>query len=234
MTLRDNIFFILYKPSVPGNIGASARAMKTMGFKNLRLIDAADHLSDDAKMLAHGSHDILISAGLYKTFDEAVSDLDFLVSTTANTAKNAKVDYVSSKALVNFIQNKEGFTGNIGIIFGKEESGLPGEIIRRSNIGLTIPAQESYPSLNLSQAVMIIAYELYTGIQTGEIESKSESQPDASWKALEKNTHDILLKSGIKPLTPLYHRIIERMSMMSGTDARLVHSIVNRIKDKLR
>ena len=56
------IIIILYRPSVPGNVGASARAMKTMGFSMLRLIEPCDHLNDEARMMAHGSNEILENA----------------------------------------------------------------------------------------------------------------------------------------------------------------------------
>ena len=63
------ICFILYKPAVPANIGAAARALKTMGFRELRLIDPANHLSAEARMLAHGSNDILESARFILIFN---------------------------------------------------------------------------------------------------------------------------------------------------------------------
>ena len=80
------IHFILYKPAVPGNVGAAARAIKTMGFKHLRLINPCNHLGDEALMLAHGSHDILHSAALFEDFESAKADLDLVICTTACTS----------------------------------------------------------------------------------------------------------------------------------------------------
>ena len=77
------ICFILYKPAVPGNVGAAARAMNTMGFSHMRLINPCNHLGDEARMLAHGSHHILENATVHKTFEEAVGDLDLVICTTA-------------------------------------------------------------------------------------------------------------------------------------------------------
>lgn len=262
---KTDICFILYKPAVPGNIGASARAMKTMGFTELRLIDPADHLCDEARMMAHGSTDILENAKTYSTFAEAVDDLDFLTATTAKT-RSAKVDYIPSTGLPAFIREKLPVTQRIGILFGTEESGLPNELLLQANVGITIPMSASYPSLNLSQAVMVVAYEL-SGLKAGsdrqgemaaagtdphpagpasgsdwygnpDKQDKPEqpavqSAPE-SWKQLQERTSIILERSGIMPGTPLYHRIIERMSFLSASDTRLAHSVSAGIMELLK
>lgn len=280
------ICFILYKPAVPGNIGASARAIKTMGFSELRLIDPADHLSDEAKMMAHGSHDILENCKVYGTFDEAVTDISFVICTTAKK-RSAKVDYIPAPRLAQFIADKSAVTGKIAVVFGTEESGLPNHILLKANVGVTIPMATGYPSLNLSQAVMTIAYELSAGAErvvsegeenetqgraersgpAGEINKQADennlpdesfhdgenqderkvpgepadnhdtepvSQSKDTWQQLQERTNEILQQSGIQPPTPLYHRIIERMSMMKASDARLAHSVTARIMELLR
>ena len=239
---KTDICFILYKPEVPGNIGASARAMKTMGFTELRLIDPADHLCDEARMMAHGSTDILENAKTYSTFAEAVTDLDFLTATTAKT-RSAKVDYIPSTGLSAFIREKLPVTQRIGILFGTEESGLPNELLLQANVGITIPMSASYPSLNLSQAVMVVAYEL-SGLKAGpdrrgEMAAAGTDPHPAgpapeSWKQLQERTSIILERSGILPGTPLYHRIIERMSFLSASDTRLAHSVSAGIMELLK
>ncbi len=153
------IHFILYKPAVPGNVGAAARAIKTMGFKHLRLINPCDHLGEEAFMLGHGSHDILESALLYDTFEQAVSDLDMVICTTAK-GRSAKHDYHSSREIQHLLDNKKEDLGKVGILFGTEESGLPNALILKSDMAMSIPMAGGYPSLNLAQAVMISAYEL--------------------------------------------------------------------------
>jgi len=223
------ITFILYRPAVPENIGASARAIKTMGFNNLRLINPADHLSKEAKMLAHGSSEILENCSVYETYDEAVADIDFIVCTTAKK-KSAKVDYIPSDQLAAFLSQKQSLAKNIGVVFGSEESGLPNSIILSANVGVTIPMALDYPSLNLSQAVMVIAYELAV-IGDSKASGKAEDQSDETWQQLQQRTENILIEAGIQPSTPLFHRIIERMSFMKASDARLAHSITSKITD---
>lgn len=291
MTVPD-LCFILYKPAVPGNIGASARAMKTMGFSELRLIDPADHLSDEAKMMAHGSHEILENCKIFNTYDEAVADISFIICTTAKK-RSAKVDYIPAPQLAQFIAEKSDVTGKIAIVFGSEESGLPSSILLKANVGVTIPMATGYPSLNLSQAVMTIAYECSAGAErvgsegvsseginlegeesgtpgeaersgpeveesgtpggaersgpAGELKKlpderclpqeparNQNKQENATWQQLQERTTEILQEAGIHPPSPLYHRIIERMSMMKASDARLVHSVTARILELLR
>ncbi len=273
--MADHSFcFILYKPAVPGNIGAAARAMKTMGFTELRLVDPANHLADEARMMAHGSLDILENSKVYPTYEAAVADIDFIVCTTAKK-KSAKVDYIPSGRLQAFLAEKIPVTRRIGIVFGTEESGLPNSILLHANSGVTIPMATSHPSLNLAQSVMVIAYELSgllrstsmgnagmqgTGIEPthgehshfpgipqysgGEKSSadrerstfetehaplEGERQLPETWQQLQERTSVILNKSGIRTGTPLYHRIIERMSFLKASDARLAHSVTSKV-----
>ncbi len=224
------IHFILYKPAVPGNVGSAARAIKTMGFKHLRLIDPCDHLGDEALMLGHGSHDILRSATLYETFEEATSDLDLVVCTTAKE-RSAKHDYHSSREIQHLLENKKGALDNVGILFGTEESGLPNALILKSDMAMSIPMAGGYPSLNLAQAVMIAAYELSPLNQLekpGQILSKSGE----GWGVLNTQTRQLLEDSGIREGTPLYHRIIERMATVGSNDIPLFLSAISRIRKK--
>lgn len=224
---KNDITFILYKPAVPGNIGASARAMKTMGFKKLRLIDPADHMADESLMMAHGSRDILEGAEVYKSFEEATGDLDFIIASTAKK-RSAKEDYLDIKELGKFLIQKEGVIGKVGILFGTEESGLPNQLILKSNIAVTIPMDNPYPSLNLSQAVMLIAYEL-SHLSISKSQTPKEELSIEGWKQLEHRVINTLLLTDIKPENPLYHRILERVSFLSSGDARLLHSVTSRL-----
>lgn len=229
---KDHVIFILYKPAVPGNIGAAARAMKTMGFKHMRLIDAADHLADEARMMAHGSYDILEAARVFSSFDDAVADLDFLIASTAKN-RSAKEDYLDSHEISEFISQKDEVIGKIGILFGTEESGLPNEYILRSNIAVSIPMVEPYPSLNLSQAVMIMAYEL-SQLSLPETRAANVEMSLEGWKQLDHRVKTVLSVAGIKPQNPLYNRILERVSFLSTGDARLLHSVTSRLDKKNR
>lgn len=221
------ICFILYKPAVPGNVGAAARAINTMGFSSLRLIQPCDHLGEKARMLAHGSQHILENAGVYETFEEAVQDLDLVICTTAR-GRTAKHDYHSSREIRGLIEKKAAHLNRVGILFGTEESGLPNTLILQSDLAMSIPMKSSYPSLNLGQAVMLTAYELSP---LNDLHKPGEKMVKSGegWGAL-KNQADILLEEiGINRGTPLYHRIMERLSTAGTNEIPLFLSVIKRI-----
>jgi len=204
--------------------------MKTMGFHHLRLIDPCDHLGDEARMLAHASHDILESAVLYDDFDSAVADLDLVVCTTAKR-RSAKHDYHSSRSIREQLENKEEQLDKVGFLFGTEESGLPNSLILKSDLAMSIPMTGSYPSLNLAQAVMITAYEL-SPINNPVKPGTSLNKSGEGWGTLKRQTIQILNESGILEGTPLYHRIIERMATLSANDIPLFLSAISHIQKK--
>lgn len=219
--------FILYKPAVPGNIGASARALKTVGFSSLWLIQPCDHLSEEARMMAHGSVDILENALVFETFEEAAGDLDFIICTTAKR-RSAKHDYYSSRDIAGIMDANKESVQKIGIVFGTEESGLPNAIIQRSDLAVTIPMQTKYPSLNLSQAVMVMAYELSTH-EISQGKAKKKSKNDNGFLELKQRTRFLLNNIGIAEGTPLHHRILERIAVLKPGDISLLHSISSKL-----
>jgi tRNA/rRNA methyltransferase len=225
------ISFILMEPSVPGNIGAAARAMKTMGFSDLRLINPCDYRqSDETWKLAHGSHDVIEHATLYNGFHEAAADLDLLVGTTAKR-RSAVHDYYSCREVPGLLSQKGSVLGSAGIVFGAEESGLPNEILRKCDIVSYIPMTRAYPSLNLSQAVMIYAYTFFmSGVQAGSVVSRNQDQQ--SMKMLKQKVTKIL-KLVLDNNQTLEGRIMERLMVMGEDDVHLAHSLCNRLLEVL-
>ena len=201
-----------------------------MGFKHLRLIDPCDHLGEEAFMLGHGSHDILESALLYGSFEQATSDLDMVICTTAK-GRSAKYDYHSSREIQHFLENKKDDLGKVGVLFGTEESGLPNALILKSDMAMSIPMAGGYPSLNLAQAVMVVAYELSP---LNELEKPGQplSKSGEGWGTLKNQSRQLLIESGIPEGGPLYHRIMERMATVDSNDIPLFLSVVSRILKK--
>ena len=152
-------FFILVEPAVPENIGASARAIKTMGFNNLRMVNPCDFRDGKAQWVAHGSREILDNAGVYKDLETATADLDFIVGTTSKKRRTNQ-DYYYPDHLKEIISSKQKSINKLGIVFGREESGLSNEELKLCDLISTIRLSRPYPSLNLSQSVMLYAYEL--------------------------------------------------------------------------
>lgn len=215
---------------MPGNVGAVARAIKTMGFTHLRLIDPCDHLGDEARMLAHGSRDILERARLFDDFESAVTDLDLVVCTSAK-GRSAKHDYHSSRSIRELLENKKEQVQKAGFLFGTEESGLPNALILKSDMAMSIPMTASYPSLNLAQAVMITAYELSPLNQLAKPGIPRQKSGEG-WGTLKQQSAQLLQEAGIREGSPLYHRIMERMATLSANDIPLFLSVISRIQEK--
>ncbi|RPH28778.1 MAG: tRNA/rRNA methyltransferase [Bacteroidales bacterium] len=225
-----NISFILVEPAVPENVGAAARAIKTMGFTDFRLVNPCDYLNTKAKMLAHASHDILEDAKVYTSLAEAITDLDFIIATTAKQ-RWVKLDIIPSNKLLQFLLEKEDTISNIGIVFGREESGLTNEEISICSRVSTIPLASPYPSINLAQTVMIYAYTL-SALFRDERNVKGEVNTQ-SLKSLQEKVSETLNIAGITPDMMIYGRIHERITELNAKDIRLLHSITTKLLDSI-
>lgn len=217
------IYFILVEPSVPENIGAAARAIKTMSFNNLRLINPCDHLSVNAKKLAHGSKEILDSAQLFNSLKHAINDIDFIIGTSAKP-RRVRHDYYTANQLCNIIIKKGLTINSVALVFGREESGLTNEEARLCDIISYIPMSNPYPSLNLAQAVMVYAYELSQLNLIG-IKKVKINNDNFSFKTARNKISAILSANGVSEYPTLYNRILERINAMSEDDLHLVFSI---------
>ena len=225
-------YFILVEPAVPGNIGAAARAIKTMGFEYLRLIKPCSYMNAEALKMAHGSADILKNANVYSSLYEATGDVDLIVGTTAKS-RSARVDYISCSDLPGIIRDKGSTCNAIGILFGREESGLTNTELKECDIVTRIPMISDYPSLNLSQAVMVYAYILSDFI-IKEDKAEQKDRNENGLNALRSKTETALTELGIKDNPALYGRIMERLALLGEDDIHLLHSVINKFKEKYR
>jgi tRNA/rRNA methyltransferase len=221
------IYFILVESAYPENIGAAARAIKTMGISGLRLVSPADHLSKEARWLAHASNDILENAEVYDRFDDAIKDIDFIIASSAKK-RSVKQDYLKACELHEFISQKKKSLKKIAVVFGKEESGLDNDIIRNCDVASYIPMKTTYPSLNLAQAVMIYAYELSNLLDPIKTE-ETASEIESLYPVFKQKLDNLLLELRIEKNENLYNRILERAAYLNNNDINLVLSILNRI-----
>jgi tRNA/rRNA methyltransferase len=225
------IVFILVEPAVPENIGAAARALKTMGFSKLRLVNPVDHLADKAKWLAHGSGDILESAEIFGSLAEASGDLDFIVGTTAK-GRSTKADYHTPEEAREIVLKKQGSVASCGIVFGREESGLTNEELRRCDIASTIPLHNPYPSINLAQTVMIYAY-VFSSLSLTHHEDDLVSNSldnERVFLELKRNTVELLKMLEIDRNENIFHRMLERLAITSDEDSKLLLSFAKKVR----
>lgn len=153
---------ILSRPSHPGNIGATARAMKTMGLSQLVLICPKRFPDEEATARASGANDLLQQARVCATLDEALSGTTLVAGMTARK-RDLAAPFLwprdGAEALVQGTQTGHQ-TMNVALLFGNETAGLSNEELSRCHLGITIPTNPEYSSLNLASAVQLMSYEL--------------------------------------------------------------------------
>ena len=156
--MLDNITIVLVNPSHPGNIGSTARAMKTMGLSKLCLVEPDDFPSSTATALASGADDVLANARVVATLNEALSDSHFVVGTSARV-RGVSLPLVNPRHCGETAV-KEAMTQNVALIFGREDRGLTNEELQRCHLQVHIPTNEDFSSLNLAAAVQVLCYEI--------------------------------------------------------------------------
>ena len=142
--------------------------MENFNFNNLRLINPCE-LNDECYSRAMHAYNILNEAKIFKSFKEAVKDIDYLVATSSIESKNDKRHLRNAVLLEDLVEKIFELDGKVGLVFGREDYGLYNEEIAACDIMLKIPTSYSYPSLNLSHAVALTLYILYV---------KEKAEPD--------------------------------------------------------
>ncbi|RKP50404.1 RNA methyltransferase [Trinickia fusca] len=160
--------FVLVEPSHPGNVGAAARALKTMGFSRLVLVaPRVSHVQTDpeAIAMASGADDVLASASVVPTLADALAGVHWSVALTARMREYGPPQMAPRVAAGE--ATRYAAHGDIAFVFGNERTGLSNEHVERCSALAHIPANPAYSSLNLAQAVQVLAYELrmaYLGV----------------------------------------------------------------------
>lgn len=217
------IVFILSSTAREENAGAAARAMKTMAISDLRFVNPlCDHLGERSRATAHGSVDVLESAGVYRSLKQATADISLLIGTAAKK-RNIREDRHPVETLPDIIKGKGDIVGKVGVAFGGEESGLSNSELDLCHILSTIPMVARYPSLNLAQAVMVYAFVLSK--LTLNLAQKTQ-QPSTSNELLIVREKALQVLDDVQiPHNHIIHRrIMERLMMLKHDDMHLFHS----------
>jgi tRNA/rRNA methyltransferase len=158
-SLFTRLRFVLVETSRPGNIGAAARAMKTMGFTDLVLVnprfaDAAQQ--DEAIAFASGAQDVLANARIVGSIEEALVDCNYAAAVSARL-REFSPPVIGPRKFADEVAGNAAL--RVALVLGNERFGLPNEIVEKCNVLINIPANPAYSSLNLGQAVQVLAYE---------------------------------------------------------------------------
>ena len=227
-----NVRVVLSHTSHPGNIGAAARAMKTMGLADLRLVNPKHFPDPQAEAMASGALDVLERARVCASLDEALAGTVLAAAASAR-GRELRPEALDARAAAQRLA-AEAAHAPVALVFGPEQAGLTSEELGRCQLLVRIPVSPEYPSLNLAAAVQVLAYELRMAA-LGAPEPPGPEFPPATLDELERfyeHLEQTLLATGFldpehpKRLMPRLRRLFSR--------ARLEKEEVNILRGVLR
>ena len=154
----DQVLVVLSRTSHPGNIGAAARAMKTMGLSQLVLVNPKSFPDNEAISRAAGAEDILVNARVCGSLDEALAETVYAYAISARHRNLGPLPMQARDAAPEVLT--QALAGRVALVFGNETSGLSNDEVQRCQRTVFIPANPDYTSLNLGSAVQLLSYEL--------------------------------------------------------------------------
>ncbi|WP_227318332.1 tRNA/rRNA methyltransferase [Cedecea davisae] len=221
---------ILVSPARPENVGAAARAMKTMGFTELRIVASEAHLQPAARWVAHGAGEILDGVQHFATLAEALSDVDFTVATTARS--RAKFHYYATpQQLLPLLEEKRQWVQTTALVFGREDSGLTNEELELADVLTGVPMVADYPSLNLGQAVMVYCYQLSALMQLPAVETAGMDGQQLN--ALRSRISTLLARLDVADDQKLADWVQQRLGLLEQRDTAMLHRLLHDIEKNL-
>jgi len=213
MNTLDNIRFVLVGTTHPGNIGAAARAMKTMGLSKLHLVEPLHYPSAEATARASGADDVLANAVVHDDLPSAIAGCHQVYGMSARL-RHLPVPVVDPRQAVQQIQSYQGDT-QVAILFGREHSGLSNDELDRCQQLINIPANVDYSSLNLAAAVQVFAYEL-----------KMSFNPEINSGRIGEDREAI----DAKDLEHLYHHFEQSLTAIGFLDPNNPKNLIRRLR----
>lgn len=225
-----HLSIVLVQPARAENIGAAARAMKTMGFTDLRIVGSVAHLEPATRWVAHGSGDIVDNITTYDTLADALHDISFTVATTARS--RAKFHYYATpEELVPLLREKSQWLTHAALVFGREDSGLTNDELALADVLTGVPMVADYPSLNLGQAVMVYCYQLASLMQITPppVSATDENQ----LTALRARVESLISHLGVADDQKMTDWLQQRLGRLEQRDTAMLHRLLHDIEKKL-
>ena len=217
--------FVLVEPAVPENVGAAARALKTMGFADMWIVNSHAHEEKQARILAHGSGDILDNIQTFASVADVKERVDLMVGTSAKPRHQREV-LLTPEALNGNLQDKLAAGADIALVFGREDSGLHGHEIALCDLLTSIPLAVSYPSLNLGQAVMLYAYAL----NKVQAEASQADTDTSQYRVLRDKTEQLFEQIGVEKNGKLSDWMKEHLPLLDTRSIGFCHFLVDRLQ----
>jgi tRNA (cytidine32/uridine32-2'-O)-methyltransferase len=239
MTVIDDLpsrfRFVLVRTSHPGNIGSAARAMRTMGFAHMELVAPHRFPDREASALAAGADDVLEGAGVHQELVDGLAGSSFALGLSARR-RGVNLPELSPReaAMQALAAAQRG--EQVALVFGNERTGLENEELARCHAMVRIPSVDDFSSLNLSQAVQVMAYELRVALLGESISAPppvhDEPPADAMqmerfYEHLAQTLDDIDFHKGRSPTTIMLRlRKLFQRAQMDERELRMLHGIL--------
>ena len=217
---------ILVGTTHPGNIGATARAMRNMGLADLMLVKPKDFPHEDATVRAAGAEDVLQSAKVVSCLEEALGDCTYVAGASGRSRTIGWPSMAPRECAGRLV--RESAHGTAAVVFGPEKSGLTNEDLDRCNTLLTIPTVPGFSSLNLAMAVQVLAYEIRVAAMTQDEPPPESGSTPATGAEIENfyaHLEQVVTRSGF--LDPENPRLLMRRLRRLFTKAELDQNEVN-------
>ena len=249
--MLDRIRIVLVEPRHPGNIGSTARAMKTMGIEQLVLVAPARFPDPQADWRAAGAVDVLDGVIVVSSVSEAIAECHFVVGTSTRS-RHIPWPVVMAKDIASCLAEQPS-EASIAILFGREDSGLTNEELQMCQCHLQIPSSPIYGSLNLAMAVQVVCYELYQFTEALQQNEEAVVTPSANstrriwdrppatqqqFESLMGHLHETLLNSGfVDPDTPGHtltrlRRLLAR-HQLDETEVQILRGVLKHLNSGL-
>jgi tRNA (cytidine32/uridine32-2'-O)-methyltransferase len=233
--IADHIRFVLVRTSHPGNIGAAARAIRTMGLRRLSLVAPHTFPHADAVALASGANDVLEEAPISPDLSTAIADCQLVLGATARR-RDVPMEEIDAREAAARVLAAASEGREVALVFGNERTGLENDEIKRCHAAVLIPSDPEFASLNLAQAVQVLAYEVRMGMLAGASplpEQKSDppassAELEAFFEHLERTLEAIDFHKGRSPRTIMLR--LRRLYLRAQPDERelrVLHGILS-------
>lgn len=225
--MTTGLRIVLVGTQHPGNIGAAARAMKTMGLRELVLVAPLKPLNEETMAMAVGADDVVAAARMCATLDEAIADCKLVAGCTARQRQVQLAEFTPREVAPRLLA--AATSAPVALLFGPERAGLTNEDLQRCHLSVHIPADPQFSSLNLAAAVQVLSYELRLAMlaqmQAVDAQRSTAAHTPAAHAAMEgffahldQTLHDIDFHKGRSPVTVL--RRLRRLFQRAQPDER--------------
>ena len=233
--LASLIRFVLVRTSHPGNIGSAARAIRTMGFERLELVAPARFPDTEANALAAGADDVLANAGLHDGLIEGLAGSSLALGLSARR-RGVNLPEISPREAATQVLAAAARGEQVALVFGNERTGLENEELARCHAMVRIPSVDDFSSLNLSQAVQVMAYELRVAMLGNDapVSAPVRDEPPADatqmeqfYQHLAQTLDDIEFHKGREPTTIMLRlRKLFQRAQPDERELRVLHGIL--------